>query len=335
MPHITEGLLHAQLDGALGPDEQLQWAEAEAHLEVCEDCRRRLDEAAELRSAARDLLAAAGPAAVAGRPAFDELVARARVRRVEPASDRKSSARTGAAWWRTPARLGWAASLVIAVGAGWIGRQLVVEQGFDTLEVAAEQDAPVGRTGGGEGAVLDDVREDAMPREERARQDAAAAPAAPEAEARFEAEAEPEPRQRERPEAEQLQEKAQPIADAEAEVEAGGELGADADAIRLQEIAPLAAASRATGIARCYAATAAAGDGREAPAGKPETLRLAPDGTATLRLDGRPLVGFWQRAGADSLRLRVTDGERWRELALVEAASGVRGDAELETVDCP
>ncbi|HSM08125.1 MAG TPA: zf-HC2 domain-containing protein [Gemmatimonadota bacterium] len=327
MPHINEGLLHAQLDGALGPDEQLQWAEAEAHLEVCEDCRRRRDEAADLRGAARDLLAAAGPAAPAGRPAFDELVDRARLRRAEPASGRKSSAGTGAAWWRTPARLGWAASLVIAVGAGWIGRQLVVEQGFDAPEVATEQEAPMGRTGRGEGADLEDAREDGRAREARARRDAAAAAAAPEAEA------EAEPRQEARPEDEGLQDKAQPITDAAAEAEPS-EFGAD-DAIRVQEIAPLAAASRATSGARCYEASPAAGDGRAAAAGKPETLRLAPDGTATLRLDGRPLVGFWERTGADSLRLRVTDGEGWRELVLVEAANGVRGDAELETVDCP
>lgn len=311
MPHITEGLLHAHLDGALGPDEQLQWAGAEAHLEVCDDCRRRLVEAAELRAAARALLTAAAPTGPATRPAFEELAARARARRAEPTSGRKTG-RAAGTWWRTPAVLGWAASLVIAAGAGWIGRQLVVEQGLDAPRAAEH------------------LRDAAAPEEARVGRDAAAAPAAPETGARFRAEAEAEAERRPGgpPEAEELQEKAAPRADADAE--------AGADAVRMQEIAPLTAGADATSGARCYAETPAAGDGREAaPAGQPETLRLAVDGTASARLDGRPMVGFWEHAEADSLRLRVTDGERWRELALVESASGVRGDAELEAVDCP
>lgn len=337
MPHITEGLLHAHLDGALGPDEQLQWAEAEVHLEVCDDCRRRLAEAADLRDAARDLLAAAGPVTrPATRPAFEELAARARARRAEPTPDRKTG-RAAGTWWRTPATLGWAASLVIAAGAGWIGRQLVVEQGLDAPRVAAEQAPPVGRTGVDEGAALDDLRNNAVPEGARTRRDAAATPAAPETAARFRAEA--EPRQRGQLEAEELQEKADPRAEAgfgaDLEPEADADAEAGADVIRMEEIAPLAAAAEATSGARCYAATPAAGDGRKAAGGQPETLSLAVDGTATLRLDGRPLVGFWQHAEADSLRLRMTDGEQWWELALVEAEDGVRGDAELDAVPCP
>lgn len=333
MPHITEGLLHAHLDGALGPDEQLQWVEAEAHLEVCDDCRRRLDEAAELRSAARDLLAGATTSRPVTRPAFDEIAARARTRahQADPANGRKPSARARGAWWRTPATLGWAASLVIAAGAGWIGRQLVVEQRLDAPPVAAERDAMVGRADADEGAGLDDVGRDAAPEEARARRDAAPASGTPETAARFRDETAAEPGQERRPESEELQEKADPRADAEP----GADAGADADALRMPDIAPLTAAGETTSGARCYAASSMAGDGREAASGRLETLRLAPDGTATLRLDGRPMVGFWQRAEADALHLRVTDGEQWRELALVEAASGVRGDAELEAVDCP
>jgi len=330
MSHVAEGLLHAYLDGAVGPDEQLEWARAEAHLEVCGDCRRRLEQARELRTAAASLLAGGAPVMAPARPEFASLRAAADARRTT--GETSGPDRSAGHWWRTPMKLAWAASLVMAVGAGWIGRQLMVEQGIDAPRVAAEQDAPVGRTAVQEGAALDDLRGDATPEEARARRDAAAAPTAAETAARFRVEAEPRPGGP--PELEELQEKAEPRTDADPEADADAEAGADA--IRMQEIAPLTAAAEAPSGARCYAASrAAAGDGREAKAGKPETLRLAPDGTATLQLDGRPMVGFWRRAEADSLHLRVTDGQQWRELALIEVASGARGDAELQAVDCP
>lgn len=335
MPHITEGLLHAYLDGALGPDEQLQWAEAEAHLEACDDCRRRLDEAAELRAAAHDLLAAATPSRPVTRPAFDDLAARARVRarRVEPASGQRTSARAGGAWWRTPATLGWAASLVIAAGAGWIGRQLVVEQGLVVPPVAVEREAPTGGAEIEEGAALDDSREEVTSDEAGSRRDAAATPAAPQTAARLRADGEAEPRQGDRPETEAFQEKAEPRAEPEPGV--GADVDADVGAMRVEEVAPLADAAGATGDARCYEAPPPAGDVRDATAGNLETLRLAPDGTASARLGGQPMVGFWERARGDSLRLRVTDGEEWRAFALVEAEDGVRGDAVLDAARCP
>lgn len=330
MSHVAEGLLHAYLDGAVGPDEQLEWARAEAHLEVCDDCSRRLEQARELRAAATALLAGGAPATAPDRPEFASLRAVAAARRTSgEAAGPDGSA--GGRWWRTPMRLAWAASLVMAVGAGWIGRQLMVEQGIDTPRVVAEQYAPVGRTAVEEGAALDDLREDATPEEARARRDAAAAPAAAATTARLRVEAEPRPGGL--PELKELQEKAEPRMHADPEADADAEAGADA--IRMQEIAPLTAGAEAPSGARCYAASPATGDGREAAVGNPETLRLAPDGTATLLLDGRPMVGFWQPAEADSLHLRVTDGEQWWELALISVASGVHGDAELEGVDCP
>lgn len=317
MPHITEGLLHAHLDGALGPDEQPEWAKAERHLEVCDDCRRRLDEAAELRDTASALLAAAAPAPSSARPEFAELVARAEARRVEPSPGGGRSVGVGRSWWRTPAKLAWAASLVIAVGAGWIGRQLVVEDGLDGPRVSAEQDATVGEAGAAEGATLEDTRDGAVPDETRARGDAAPA-AAPESVSQFRADEGAQARRAVRPETDEAQEK----------VEARSE--GEADAIRLQ------ATTLAVHAARCYARSPEAHDDREAEtAGGLEALRLSADGTAGLRLDGRPMVGFWERAEADSLRLRVTDGEAWQELVLIEAGGGVRGAAELEAVACP
>ena len=317
MPHITEGLLHAHLDGALGPDEQLEWAKAEAHLAACDDCRRRLNEAAELRDAASGLLSAAASSPSVARPALEELVARAEARRADPPSTARSS------WWRTPTRLAWAASLVIAVGAGWIGRQLVVEQGPGGPRVSAEQDARVGRSEAGEGVASDDARAGATEDEALARQDAdAAAPPVPEAASRFRTGEQPREPGVVRPEAEALQEKAEARTNVEART----------DEVRMQGIRGLAT----PGVARCYAVSPEAHDGGEAAtAGPLETLRLAADGTASLRLEGRPMVGFWEQPAADSLRLRVTDGGTWRELVLIEAEGGGHGDAELAAVACP
>jgi hypothetical protein len=308
MPHIAEGLLHAWLDGALGPDERLRWTEAEAHLEVCDDCRRRLEEAGELRDAASALLAAVPPARSAARPPFDELLVQAEARRAGSSSGRDRPA-VGPSWWRTPAKLAWAASLVIAVGAGWIGRQLVVEQGLDAPRVTAEQEAIVGRSEAGEGAVLDEAE---------GRDADAAVPPAPEAAPRLRADEDARARRTAQPQVEEVQDKAAVAADD-----------------RL-EATNLAKGLEGSGTARCYAASREARDDEMAEAaGRLETLRLAADGTASLLLDGRPMVGFWETSAADSLRLRITDGGEWRELTLIEFDGGVRGAVELDTVACP
>lgn len=131
MPHIAEGLMHAHLDGALGPDGQLEWAAAEKHLEVCPDCRERFVEARELRAKARELLAGATPSLPAG-PGFAALAAEAEARRATGG---------GARWWGSIARLAWAASLVMAAGAGWIGHELLMQRGPNASMSAARSPA--------------------------------------------------------------------------------------------------------------------------------------------------------------------------------------------------
>lgn len=131
MSHISEGLLHAHLDGAVGHDRAEEWLLAEAHLSVCEDCRRRLDEARQLRDAAGEILAVASSPA-GRRPDFDELVAQA-------AGD--SKARPRSAWWNSTSHLAWAASLMLAVGAGWLGRELLIQTGQDIPAVVLESEA--------------------------------------------------------------------------------------------------------------------------------------------------------------------------------------------------
>ncbi len=131
MSHISEGLLHAHLDGAVGQDRAEQWLLAEAHLSVCEDCRRRLEEARQLRDAAGEILAVAS-APSASKPDFQELVAKAG--NAAPLPRRKS-------WWNSTSRLAWAASLMLAVGAGWLGRELLIQTGQDMPAVVAESEA--------------------------------------------------------------------------------------------------------------------------------------------------------------------------------------------------
>ncbi len=105
MQHVDEGLLHAWLDGeraALGPAPA---EEVRRHLEGCAECRTRLGEARALRDRADALLRGSGPVGVE-IPPFEALAGRAaparRPRRMAP--------------------LAWAASLVLAVGAGWLAR---------------------------------------------------------------------------------------------------------------------------------------------------------------------------------------------------------------------
>lgn len=102
-----EPLLDALVDGESSEAER---AEAERHLAGCADCRRALEELRELRRAtdalprelrpARDLLPGIRSATRAGRPA--------------------------AAWTRWTAL---AASLLVAVAAGWVGWQFWPEAG--------------------------------------------------------------------------------------------------------------------------------------------------------------------------------------------------------------
>ena len=156
MPHVDEGTLHALLDGALRAEEPARADSVEDHLRSCRDCRARLDEAAGLRGGASDILAAAAPTG-AGAPDFAEVLER--VRRndsaettresgaaeqtgieapaaLRPASGRrrrKGGIRRQARWTRDVA---WAASLVIALGTGYLLRD-VADPASDPLETRA------------------------------------------------------------------------------------------------------------------------------------------------------------------------------------------------------
>jgi hypothetical protein len=111
MPHITEGLLHAYLDGAVGaltpageaPDGPTV-ADVEAHLQACADCRARLEAERAVRAAAGLVLADAGGSVEV--PPFDALL---------PDMAMRGAPRRRRTWLP----LAWAASLFLALGAGW------------------------------------------------------------------------------------------------------------------------------------------------------------------------------------------------------------------------
>jgi hypothetical protein len=112
MPHIDDGILHAWLDGAVPalaeagalPD-GMDTAAVASHLRSCADCAARLEAEREIREAAGLVLADAGLGAV-DVPPFEHV-----------AGEAGQAPRSG--WHRRLVPLAWAASLVLAIGAGW------------------------------------------------------------------------------------------------------------------------------------------------------------------------------------------------------------------------
>lgn len=145
MQHIDEGLLNAYLDDALDayPPEDARWVQE--HLESCGECELRLEEQRSIRAAAHTLLDGAAPAGVE----FASLEAlRAEAHGATPAEEGDPAAAMSRA--RGPGvfvQLSWAASILVAVGAGWMARDLRVAAdptvGFEQLrQVATPQAEP-------------------------------------------------------------------------------------------------------------------------------------------------------------------------------------------------
>lgn len=126
MPHISEGQLHAWIDGAI-PEGSEDGRTVRLHVEACSDCAARLEEARALRDAAGDILESVIP--LGSAPPFEQIQQRARGGAGEP---RPSASRSGRVrmGWLSPQRLGWAATIALALGAGWIGRAVLEEKGW-------------------------------------------------------------------------------------------------------------------------------------------------------------------------------------------------------------
>jgi hypothetical protein len=121
MPHVDEGTLHALLDGGLRAEDPARAAAVQAHLQACPDCRALAGDAAETRAAVGRILDATGPDI---RPDFQEVLVRAGgPLRQEDGGDRASRLRRHA---RTTRAAAWAATVVLALGTGYLIRDRLV-----------------------------------------------------------------------------------------------------------------------------------------------------------------------------------------------------------------
>jgi len=146
MSHATEGELHAYLDGALPAIDPAAAGRLAAHLDRCIDCQARLEEERSLRARAGELLGIALPAVDA--PPFETL----------PGATGERGPR-GA----RPRRLRWAASVVVALGAGWMGHALLGgDPGVAPPETAMSEVAAPGPRGE---APRDEAPRDEAPRD--------------------------------------------------------------------------------------------------------------------------------------------------------------------------
>lgn len=109
MSHVDEGALHAYLDGALDEYPATEADRIRAHLDTCFECAGRLEEERRVRGDAHAILALAAPEV--DLPGLEEL--RAYVERT-----RRVRSPAAARLWR----IGWAASVVLALGTGWLVR---------------------------------------------------------------------------------------------------------------------------------------------------------------------------------------------------------------------
>ncbi len=128
MPHVDEGQLHAYLDRGPGDATVSEWATFESHLALCEDCQAKLEEARRIRDRAHEILAGVGPAEIEVPP-FESLLAQSAGKgrgetsggsAAPPTASRKRGWRSG----NFP--LAWAATIMVAVGAGWMARQVTM-----------------------------------------------------------------------------------------------------------------------------------------------------------------------------------------------------------------
>ena len=145
MPHIDEGTLNALLDGALRAEDPAAADRAEGHLASCDDCRGLYDRAADHRLRAGRVLALLD-ADLEGmaEPDFQEVLVRSGAAGTGDDATRRM---TFQEQWRWTRGLAWAATIVIALGTGYLIRdQVVPERAARELDAAAS-DARAGQAG--------------------------------------------------------------------------------------------------------------------------------------------------------------------------------------------
>ena len=148
MSHVEEGTLHAMLDGELAGEEI---ASLKAHLDTCAQCRALLDEVKEFVAEADTLIVTLDETALADEDGQA-------VRRTGGQAGGKAVGRYGGnvrPWYRQPQFLAAAATITLAIGAGYIGLALR-DQGLltDQPELLSEAGVPPARV---DGPVVDSV----------------------------------------------------------------------------------------------------------------------------------------------------------------------------------
>jgi anti-sigma factor RsiW len=119
MRHVDEGQLHAYLDGVADDVEAGLTDRLDAHFAQCDTCRARLAAARRVREQAHSLLARVSPANVHAPP-FGSLGSNRAGEWNLPLWRVRLSRRANA--------IGWAASLVLAAGLGWLAAGFRAEQ---------------------------------------------------------------------------------------------------------------------------------------------------------------------------------------------------------------
>ena len=113
MSHLTDGQLHAFLDGSVEELADAEPSDVRSHVEGCADCRARLEAARLVRDRAHSLLRVAAPPSLAPPP-IQEL---ARARTDRPPGPRVFGSR--------PESLAWAATIAVALTGGWLARGMI------------------------------------------------------------------------------------------------------------------------------------------------------------------------------------------------------------------
>jgi hypothetical protein len=163
MRHITDGELHIYLDGALDLLDESRGEDIREHLTHCPVCRERLQDEEQLRTRAQELLR--DPPVEAGPlPAFEELRARADLGVPEGISEGEES--EPPTKYRGPLQglpLAWAATIVLALGVGWMGGQVnrFMPAGFSARIPAMDADALTAP--GGEAPVVSEEEDPSAP----------------------------------------------------------------------------------------------------------------------------------------------------------------------------
>src|SRR5688572_18675395 len=118
MSHVAEGELHAWLDGAVDQLGEKRAAQVREHLRHCIACQQSLAVEEALRARASEVLSLAVPR-MSEMPPLESLMERAKGAPQPVGAD----AGTTRPRMSRAARLGWAASIMVALGAGWTARE--------------------------------------------------------------------------------------------------------------------------------------------------------------------------------------------------------------------